>query len=75
MYVESVLPHKTIVDYHRMQKLEKLHESLKDLLVVDEDAVSAKIKQLEESYKVKQSKCETEVAKARAKLDESMKTA
>ena len=75
LYVEKVLPKKTVVDYDRMRRLEKLHESLKEALVVDEDAVSAKIKQLEESYKVKQSKCETEVAKARAKLDESMKTA
>ena len=39
LYVESVLPKKTIVDYDRMQKLETLHESLKDMLVADEDAV------------------------------------
>jgi hypothetical protein len=39
LYVESVLPKKTIVDYDRMQKLEKIHESLKNMLVVDEDAV------------------------------------
>ena len=50
MYVESVLPKKTIVDYDRMQKLEKLHESLKDLLVVDEDAVKAKQAELTESF-------------------------
>lgn len=72
MYVEKVLPKKTVVDYDRMRRLEKLHESLKDALVADEDAVQEKVKQLEESYKVKKSKCETEVAKARAKLDESV---
>jgi hypothetical protein len=72
LYVEKVLPKKTVVDYDRMRKLERLHESLKDALVADEDAVESKIKQLEESYKIKQSKCETEVAKARAKLNESM---
>jgi hypothetical protein len=74
LYVEKVLPKKTVVDYDRMRKLERLHESLKDALVADEDAVQAKIKQLEESYKIKQSKCETEVAKAKAKLNESMQT-
>jgi len=42
LYVESVLPKKTIIDYDRMEKLEKIHESLKDLLVADEDAVKAK---------------------------------
>lgn len=75
MYVEKVLPKKTVVDYDRMRRLEKLHESLKDALVVDEDAVGEKIDALEKAYKVRRSKCETEVAKARAKLDESMATA
>jgi len=73
LYVESVLPKKTIVDYDRMAKLERIHESLKDALLVTEDAVEAKIEKLEESYRVKESKCETQVAKARAELNESMK--
>lgn len=75
LYVESVLPRKTVVDYDRMQKLEKLHESLKDVLVAGDDAVEAKVRQLEESYRVKQSKCETEVARVTAKLNESSKFA
>lgn len=74
LYIEKVLPKKTVIDYDRMRKLEKLHESLKDALVADEDAVQAKIQKLEESFKVKQSKCETEVARVRAKLNESMQT-
>ena len=75
LYIEKVLPKKTVIDYDRMRKLEKLHESLKDALVADEDAVQAKMQKLEESFKVKQSKCETEVARVRAKLNESMQTA
>lgn len=73
LYVESILPKKTIIDFDRMQKLEKIHESLKDLLVVNDDAVESKVKALEESYKTKKSQCETEVAKANVKLEESMK--
>ena len=73
MYVESILPKKTIIDFDRMQKLEKIHESLKDLLVVNDDAVESKMKALEESYKSKKSKCETEVAKVNVKLEESKK--
>ena len=73
LYVESVLPKKTIVDYDRMRKLEKIHESLKDALLVTEDSVADKIEALEESYRVKASKCETEVAKMQVKLNESMK--
>lgn len=70
-YVESVLPKKTIVDYDRMARLERVHESLKAALVAGEDDVQDKIRELEESYKAKVSKCETEVAKARVALNES----
>ena len=73
LYVESVLPKKTIVDYDRMQKLERIHESLKETLAFSEDDVTAKADQLESEYKLKRSKCETEVAKAKAELNESMK--
>lgn len=72
MYVESVLPKKTIVDYDRMQKLEKIHESLKDMLVVNEDAVEAKQKALSESFAKDKGKLETEIAKLQVKLNESM---
>ena len=75
LYVESVLPKKTIVDYDRMQKLERIHESLKETLAFSEDDVTAKADQLESEYKLKKSKCETEVAKAKAELNESMKKA
>lgn len=58
-----------------MHKLEKLQESLKEVLLVSEDSVEQKIQELEESYKAKKSKCETEVAKLQVKLDESAQKA
>ena len=72
LYVESVLPKKTIVDYDRMQKLERIHESLKDVLLVNEDSIAEKKAQLDESFKHEKSKCETEVAKMQVRLNESM---
>lgn len=72
LYLESVLPKKTIVDYDRMQKLENLHESLKDLLVADEDAVKAKQTQLAESFAKDKKTLETQIAKLQVKLNESM---
>ena len=72
MYVESVLPKKTVVDYDRLNKLMRLHEQLKDLLVVDEDAVNAKKTELEESAASWKKSYETEIAKLRVKLNESM---
>ena len=72
LYVESVLPKKTILDYDRMQKLESLHESLKDLLVVNEDAVESKKAALQESFNKDKKALETQIAKLQVKLNESM---
>lgn len=52
-YVEEVLPKKTIVDYARMQKLETLHESLKGMLLVNEDAVEKKVDEVKSEYEQK----------------------
>lgn len=73
LYVESVLPKKTIVDYSRMQKLEALHESLKDMLVVDEDAIIAKKQELSSNFSKAKRHYETQIAKLQAKLNESMR--
>lgn len=72
LYVESILPEKTIVDYDRMKKLETLHESIKDLLVVNEDAVQAKKEKLQESFEKQKRDYETQIAKLQVKLNESM---
>ena len=72
LYVESVLPKKTVVDYDRLSKLERLHEQLKDMLVVDEEAVCTKKAELQESADSWKKAYETEIAKLRVKLNESM---
>lgn len=74
LYVESVLPKKAIVDYDRMQRLEKAHNQLREALQVSEDDIVETKNRLEESYRVKNGKCETEIALLRAKLNESEKT-
>lgn len=72
MYVESVLPKKTIVDYDRMRKLEQIHESLKNMLVVTDDTVEAKKAELTESFNTDKKALETQIAKLQVKLNESM---
>lgn len=72
MYLESALPEKTVVDYDRLQKLEKLHESLKDMLAVNEDVVEQKKAELSESFDAKKKELETQIAKLQVKLNESM---
>lgn len=72
LYVESVLPKQKVLDYDRMQKLENLHESLKDLLTVNEESVELKKKSLEESFDKDRKILETKIAKLQVQLNESM---
>ena len=72
LYLESVCPKKDIVDYAKMKKLEQINESLRDVLLANDDAVVEKKAQLEESFKKEKGKLETEVAKMQVKLNESM---
>ena len=72
LYLESVCPQKTIVDYAKMKKLEQINESLRDVLLANDDAVVEKKAQLEESFKKAKGELETEVAKMKVKLNESM---
>lgn len=72
LYVESVLPKKSIVDYDRLRKLENLQESLTEALEVNNEKLQERKRSLEESYKARKSKLEAEVAKMQVKLNESM---
>lgn len=72
LYVESICPKKNIVDYAKMKKLEQINESLRDVLLANDDAVIEKKSQLEESFKKEKGKLETEFAKMQVKLNESM---
>ena len=68
-----MLPKKTVVDYDKMRKLEKLHESLKSMLVADDAAVEAKKAELTESFNKDRKAFETQIAKLQVKLNESVK--
>lgn len=72
LYVESVCPKKVVVDYAKMKKLEAINESLRDVLLANDDAVIAKKAELDESFKKEKGKLETQVAKMQVKLNESM---
>ena len=72
-YLQEVLPKKTIVDYDRMQKLESLHESLRDLLVVNDRAVEEKVEQVREGFVKESAELKATVKALENKLNESMK--
>lgn len=48
-YVEEVLPKKALVDYEKMQKLEKIQESLKEMFLVSDVEIEKKTVALKES--------------------------
>lgn len=73
LYVESVLPKKSIVDYTKMKKLETVFESLKDTLLVNDDVIESKKLELVESFKKDKNELQSKVALLQAKLNESMK--
>lgn len=70
-YVEEVLPKKSIVDYGRMQKLEEIHESLKGMLLVNDDAVEKKVASVKEELEAKMN---NESKELKDKLEEYKKT-
>ena len=52
-YVKEVLPKKELVDYKRMAKLEQIHESLKGMLLVNDDAVEKKVETVKNELQTK----------------------
>lgn len=72
LYVESVLPEKEVVNYDRLNKLEKLVESMKETLVVSDDMIEKKSKELDEKYIAESKKLQTQISDLEKKLNESM---
>ena len=72
-HLDEVLPKKVIVDYDEMQKLRTLHESLKDMLLVNDSAVQEKVESIKESMTKETDELKTKVQDLENKLNESMK--
>ena len=56
-----------------MQKLESLHESLRDLLVVNDEAVEAKVEKVKSDFVKESAELKATVEALEKKLNESMK--
>lgn len=72
-HLDEVLPKKVIVDYDEMQKLRTLHESLKDMLLVNDSAVEEKVESIKKSMTKETDELKTKVQDLENKLNESMK--
>ena len=72
-HVEEILPKKDIVDYERMQKLEQIHESLKNMLGVEIMNVEGGNKELVESLEKEKTEYSKKIEDLQKKLDESVK--
>ena len=72
-HVEEILPKKDIVDYERMQKLEQIHESLKNMLGVEIMNVEGGKKELVENLEKEKADYSKKIEELQKKLDESVK--
>ena len=72
-HVEEILPKKDIVDYERMQKLEQIHESLKNMLGVEIMNVEGGNKELIENLEKEKTEYSKKIEDLQKKLDESVK--
>ena len=72
-HVEEILPKKDIVDYERMQKLEQIHESLKNMLGVEIMNVEGGKKELIEGFEKEKADYSKKIEELQKKLDESVK--
>lgn len=72
-HVEEILPKKDIVDYERMQKLEQIHESLKNMLGVEIMNVEGGNKELIEGFEKEKADYSKKIVDLQKKLDESVK--
>ena len=72
-HVEEILPKKDIVDYERMQKLEQIHESLKNMLGVEIMNVEGGNKELVENLEKEKADYSKKIEDLQKKLDESVK--
>ena len=72
-HVEEILPKKDIVDYERMQKLEQIHESLKNMLGVEIMNIEGGNKELIEGFEKEKTEYSKKIEDLQKKLDESVK--
>lgn len=73
-YIEEVLPKKTIVDYTRMQKLEKIHESLKNMLALSESEIDDKANEKKAELEGQISRLNKMIDEKEQKINESKKS-
>lgn len=71
-YLDKVLPESEIVNYDRLNKLEKLVESMKETLVVSDDMIEAKSKELDSKYETESKKLTSKIASLEKQLNEAM---
>jgi len=73
-YVDEVLPKKTIVDYTRLQKLEKIQESLKEMFMVSDADIESKFSEEKEKLVKESEELKEKLAMYEKKMDESCNT-
>ena len=71
--LEEALPNKEIVNHKKLQKLETLMESMKELLVVNDETLEQKSEELSKKYSTQIDALNKKVSSLTDKLNESIK--
>lgn len=72
LYLEEVLPKKKLVNYSKLRKLEALVESLKSTLLVNDEVIESKIKEIEADYRSERNKLAGKNKKLKKQLSEAI---
>lgn len=73
LYLEEAMPKSKILDYARMDKLEKMFESMKDTLLVNDETIENKQNDLEKKYKSINEDLENKITDLEKKLNDANK--
>lgn len=71
-YLDKVIPDSEIVNYDRLNKLERLVESMKETLIVTDDDIEAKSKELDQKYIAESKKLNDKISSLEKQLNEAM---
>lgn len=72
LHIKEAMPQEKIVNEAKLKKLQTLVESMKDMLLISDDDVSSKKKEIAKKYAEKESVLSKEISSLKKKLNESM---
>lgn len=74
IYISDVMPESVVIDYKKLQRLEKVTESMRGLLIISEDEVHDKVTELSESIESTTASIKDELTLKESQLQAEMES-